>query len=77
MIVLKDHPQSHHLTKYEGKGTKITIFKLFSELGEIWKCILGFSQIAISHLFYELQSPRPTSQNANVESMDELGERMS
>ena len=51
-IVLKDHP--HHLTKYEGKGTKISIFKLFSELGKIWKCNLGFSKIPISHLFYEL-----------------------
>ena len=30
VIVLKDHP--HHLTKYEGKGIKISIFKLFSEL---------------------------------------------
>ena len=35
---------SHHLTKYEGKGTKISIFKLFSELGKIWKCNLGFSK---------------------------------
>ena len=31
-IVLKDRP--HHLAKYEGKGTKISIFKLFSELGK-------------------------------------------
>ena len=30
VIVLKNHP--HHLTKYEGKGTKISIFKLFSDL---------------------------------------------
>ena len=51
-IVLKDRP--HHLAKYEGKGTKISIFKLFSELGKIWKCNLGFSKIPISHLFYEL-----------------------
>ena len=29
VIVLKDHPQ--HLTKYEGKGTKNSIFKLFGE----------------------------------------------
>ena len=42
-------------TKYEGKGTKILIFKLFiSELGKIWKCKLGFSKILIPHLFYEL-----------------------
>ena len=54
VIVLKDHP--HHLTKYEGKGTKISIFKLFSELGKIWKCNLGFSKIPISHLFYELET---------------------
>ena len=32
LVVLKDHP--HHLTKYEDKGTKISIFKLFSELGK-------------------------------------------
>ena len=55
VIVLKDdHPQPHHLTKYEGKVTKISIFKLFSELGKIWKCNLGFSKIPISHHFYEL-----------------------
>ena len=29
VIVLKDHRDN--LTKYEGKGTKISIFKLFSE----------------------------------------------
>ena len=54
MIVLKEHRQAQHLTKYEGKGTKISIFKLFSKLGNIWKCNLGFSRIPISHLFYEL-----------------------
>ena len=54
VIVLKDHPQPHHLTKYEGKGTKISILKFFSESGKIWKCSLGFSKILISHLFYEL-----------------------
>ena len=73
----KGHPQPHHLTKYEGKGTKIAIFKLFSELGKIWKCDLGFSKIPISHLFYELHSPRPTFQSPNAESMDELGKLMS
>ena len=50
--VLKDH--TPYLTKYEHKGTKISIFKLFSELGKICKCNLGFSKIPISHLFYEL-----------------------
>ena len=35
VTVLKDHP--YHLTKYEGKGTKISILKLFNELGKIWK----------------------------------------
>ena len=35
VVVLKDHYQPHHLTKYEEKGTKISIFKLFSELGKI------------------------------------------
>ena len=44
-IVLQDHPQPHHLTKYKGKGTKLSIFKLVSELGKIWKCNLGFSKI--------------------------------
>ena len=39
--MLKDHPKPHHLTKYEVKGTKISIFKLFSELGKLWKCNLG------------------------------------
>ena len=81
VIILKDHP--HHLTKYEGKGTKISIFKLFSELGKYWKCNLGISKIPISHLFYEvgksrdIHSPRPTFQNTNLESMDELGKFMS
>ena len=50
VIVLKDHP--HHLTKYEGKGTKI--FNLFRELGKIWKCNLSFSKIPIFHCFHEL-----------------------
>ena len=76
-LVLKGHPQPQHLTKYKGKGTKISIFKLFSELGKIWKCNLGFSKIPISHFFYELHSPRTTFQNPNVESMDELGKPMS
>ena len=53
VVVLKDHP--HHLTKYESKGTKIQIFKIFNELGEILKCNLDFSTIPISHLFYELE----------------------
>ena len=81
VIALKDHPR--HLIKYEGKGTKISIFKLFSELWKIWKCSLGFSKILISRLFYELRKtwkyaqPRPTFQNPNVESMDELGKRIS
>ena len=83
VIVLKDHPQPHHLTKYEGKGTKISIFKLFSELGKIWKCNLGFSKIPISHLFMNweklgnIHRLRQTFQNPIVESMDELGKRMS
>ena len=82
VIVLKDHPQLYHLSKYEGKGTKISIFKLFSVLGKIWKYNLGFSKIPISHLFYELgktwkHSPRLAFQNPNVESMDDLGKLMS
>ena len=75
-----DHP--HHLTKYEGKGTKISIFKHFSEMGKIWKCNLGFSKISISHLFMNwktlqsIHSPRAKFQNPNFESMDELGKVM-
>ena len=66
-VLLKDHP--YHLAKYEGKGTKISIFKLFSELGKIWKCNLGFSKIPISISFVNW---RP-----NFESMDKLGKVMS
>ena len=81
VIVMKDHP--YHLTKYEGKGTNISISKLFNELGKIWKCNLNFSKIPISHLFMNweklgnIHSPRPTFQNPNVEFMDELGKLMS
>ena len=81
VIVLKDHPQ--HLTKYEGKGSKISIAKLFSELGKIWKCNLSFSKIPISHLFMNgeklgnIHSPRRTFQNPNVEFTDELGKLLS
>ena len=82
VIVLKHHP--HHMTKYEDKGTKISIFKLFSELGNIWKCNLGVWKIPISHLFYELrntwkytQTKTKTFQNPNFESMDELAKVMS
>ena len=77
VIVLKDHPQ--HLTKYEGKGSKISIAKLFSELGKIWKCNLSFSKISISHLFMNwekrgnIHSFRLIFQNSNVEYMHELG----
>ena len=52
-VVLKDHPQ--HLTEYEGKGTKISICKLFNKLGKNWKCHLRFSKVPISHLFYALE----------------------
>ena len=81
VIKLKDHP--HHLTKYEGKGTEISIFKLFSELGKIWKYNLNFSKIPISHFFNELgktwkyTQPQTNFQNANVEFMAELGKLMS
>ena len=79
-LVLKDH--LHHLTKYESKGTKISIFKLFSELGKIWKCNLGFqiSQFPISFMNWEklenIRSPRPTFQNQNIEYMDQLEKRI-
>ena len=64
------------MTKYEGKGEKLSIFKLFNELGKIWKCNLGFSkiQIFISFMNWEklgsINSPRPTFQIQNIESMD-------
>ena len=35
------HVSSYWKTKYERKGTKISIFKLLSELGKIWKCSLA------------------------------------
>ena len=31
-VIVKDHP--YYLTKYEVKGTKISIFKLFNEMAE-------------------------------------------
>ena len=37
----------------EGKGTKLSIFKIFSELEKTWKCNLGV-EIPISHLFDKL-----------------------
>ena len=45
-------------------------FKLFSELGKIWKCHIGFSKI---QNFGSIHSPRPTFQDANFESIDKLG----
>ena len=79
-VVLKDHP--HHLTKYKGEGTKISIFKHFNELGKIWKCNLSFSIIQIFLSFMNLEklgsihSPRPAFENPNFESMDEFGKFM-
>ena len=81
VIVLKYNP--HYLTKYEGKGAKISIFKLFNELGKIWKCNLSFSKIPISHLFMnceklgKIHSPGPRFQNVKCKFMDELGKVMS
>ena len=66
------------MTKYKGKGTKISIAKLFIELWKIWKCNLGFSkfQVFLSFMNWKklgsIHSPRPTFQNPNFESMDEL-----
>ena len=55
------------LIKYEGKETKISVFKLFSELGKIWKYNLGFSKIIISHLFYELaKTSKYTQSQTNI-----------
>ena len=82
-VVLKDYP--HHQTKNEGKeAAKIPIFKLFSELGKIWKAVWAFQKSQFSfHLFYEFEKlesihiPRPTFQNPNFESMVELGKVIS
>ena len=52
-VLVKDY-RHHLLTKYEGKGTRTSIFKLFGELGRICECNLGFSKIPISHLLHEL-----------------------
>ena len=73
------------MTKYVGKGAKISILKSYSELEKNWKLIVAFSKIPILHLFYELEktwkytvrSPRPTFQNPNFEKIDELGKVMS
>ena len=48
VIVLKDSP--HYLTKYEGKGTKISIYKLLMNWGKIGNAIWDFqkSQFPIS-----------------------------
>ena len=59
----------------------MSILKFFCELGKFWKFRLGFLKIPIFHLFYELgktskytvHSPRPTLQNPNFGSVDELG----
>ena len=81
-VVLKNH-RHHYLTKYESKGTKVSIFKLFNEFGKFWKCNLGFSkiQIFLSFMNWEklgsIHSPRPTFKNPNMKSMDELGKVMS
>ena len=70
-VVLKDH--LHHLTEYEGKGTKSLIFKLFSELRKTLKCNLGFSATPISHLFYELgKTWKYTQPKTNISTSDIL-----
>ena len=72
VIVLKDH--SHHLTKYEGKGARVLIFKLFIELGKIWKCNLGFSKTPISHLFLwigkNLETYKALDQHFKIEMLN-------
>ena len=80
VIVLKDHPQPHYFTKYEGK----TQFSNFSmNWGKFGNVIQAFqeSQFPISFMNWEklgnIRSPKPTFQNPNVESMDELGKLMS
>ena len=70
--IQKNYP--YHLTKYEGKMTsKILIFKLFSELGESWKCSLCYSKIPTFYLVSDwkslgsVHSQRPTLKNPNSE----------
>ena len=78
-VVLKNH----YLTKYEGKGTKISMFKPFNEFGKFWKCNLGFTKIQIFLSFMNwgklgnMHSPRSIFKNPNMKSMDELGKVMS
>ena len=61
----------------------MSVLKLFSELGKNWKCQIGFSKIPIfiSFMNWEklgsIHSPRPTIQNTNFDSMDELEKAMS
>ena len=52
---LKDCP--YNLTKYESKwNSKISIFQLFTELGEICKYSLGYhSKIPIFHHFHKVE----------------------
>ena len=79
VIALKDHP--HHLTRYEGKGTKTSVFKLFRELAKIWKCNLSFSKIQIFPSLYELRKTwkysQPQTNISKSKFMDKLGKLMS
>ena len=71
------------LTIWQNMMAKILIFKVFNELRKIWKCNLGFSKIQIflslmnQEKLGSINSPRPTFQNPNFKSMDELGKVMS
>ena len=67
-------------TSYTSKGS---ISRLFSELGKIWKCSLGYAKIPIFHISFmnlknvgSIYSQRPRFQNPNFEKMDKLGKFM-
>ena len=70
---------THHLTKYDGKGTKISMFKHFNELAKISNCNLIATFLSFMKLekLGRIHSLRPTFQNPNYKSMDELGKVMS
>ena len=61
-------------TIWQNMIAKILIFKLFNELGKIWKCDLGFSKIQIflslmnQEKLGSIHCPRPTFQNPNFKS---------
>ena len=60
------------MTRYGGKGTKISIFKLFSELEKIWKYNLGYSKVPISHFLLWDDSKSMFTQNFTFSTCSNL-----